>query len=139
MTQFRLPDWLGGHDVAEVLRENGDGVYVRLARGERLALKRDLLVEIRPPSIDDPVDLPLILEETHDEYELKIWTATRSDQAAEIRVASRSRGLTAEQCRDAARALWKLGIEPQSGPIGNRHMGQPQGPVAVQRPGRGAS
>jgi len=158
MTTYRLPDWLGGHEVGVIISRSADGMALLeldMPDGDdhRIWVMQADLIEVKPPSIDDPVELPLFLEdvESHQMPDRGLLVSTGRVPGSESVIELTAKGtpvtgnttvsisidLTAEQSRDLARAAWKLGTEPQSGPIGNRHMGQ--GPIAAQRPGSGAS
>lgn len=116
-TKYRLPDWLGGHEARVQTRFN-DGtvqVWVEDHASTLLTLPLRELVEVKPPSIDDPVELPLrVVDPFEDGLEI-FGYEENADAAAYVQRFGRNGlvgspvDLTAEQCRDAARALWKLG------------------------------
>ena len=97
------------------------------------------LEEVKPPSIDDPVTLPLEVHllQMKGQPQVTVRIAVFAHESAAYLTALGNDGhdgflegiLSLEQCRDAARALWRLGTEDRGGP---------QGPLAVQQPGTGA-
>ncbi|HEY9522080.1 MAG TPA: hypothetical protein VIR33_02480 [Thermopolyspora sp.] len=145
MTTYRLPDWLGGCEVLDVaIPDDGNTLYAEVVvqvpdrdtpAAMRMTLPRAALVEVRPPSIDDPVNLPLALvgaqPSSGAELALLVERADTEPYAAFLNIAGvGSIWLTAGKSRDAARALWLLGTGGDA---------RPEGAVAVQRPGSGAS
>ena len=150
MTTYRLPDWLGGHEV-EIYAIGQDGDTATLGilghpHDKTVRVPREWLVEVPPPSIDDPVGLPLFLEDVESDRMpdrgLLVSTGRVPGSKSVIELTAKgtpvtgnatvsiSIDLTAEQSRDLARAAWRLGTGGDA---------QPEGPVQVQRPGTGAS
>lgn len=88
-TSYRLPEWLGGHAVRVVQHDlagfSQPHVLVAIQGGDYdglpLALPSEQLVEVKPPSIDDPVDLPLrIAASSGDRPEREVWLKRRGDE-----------------------------------------------------------
>lgn len=120
-TAYRLPDDLGGQAVTvESESHNGTGnVKVRTAGGRVLALQRADLVEVRPPSIDDPVTLPLAIHTAHG---VVVWLqGLDSDDETTLTVGPMlSRSYTATlpsgALRELARAAWQRANEVEAKP-----------------------
>jgi len=63
---YRLPDWLGAHPV-QVIGEEAGSARITIDSPDSAGdcwLPKRWLVEVRPPSIDDPVEWPLKLTDT---------------------------------------------------------------------------
>ena len=113
--RYRLPDWLGGHEVEVIvpdLASPAHWVLVEAPDGQ-LSLPREQLVEVRPPSIDDPVAWPVEIED-HDGDLLIVSPAYGDPQSCAAAVAIRPDDegnaivhLTAAEARLVARALWQ--------------------------------
>jgi hypothetical protein len=91
MITYRLPDWLGGHECFSPTRI--DDLFTRVdvvsADGDPgpMTVPTDWLVVVKPPSIDDPIRLPLELRllqlKDHPAVTL-VLTAVGHDSAADL-------------------------------------------------------
>ena len=119
-TAYRLPDWLGGHDVeVYAISENGLAATIGIVGHESpdfptARVPREWLVEVRPPSIDDPVELPAIC----DALTLDAWEPT-SKIVARISIVGVSttvwQGLEVSDLRRLARAAWQRANAVEAG------------------------
>lgn len=119
-TAYRLPDWLNGHEVEIVGDEFLAGVafpevIVQVkdhGAHERIRLAKRLLVEIKPPSIDDPVAWPLEIVNEH-QWTVRLKPSQLEYGAATVELwtpeGNPARGviLSAAELRDLARAAWQ--------------------------------
>lgn len=162
---YRLPDWLGGHKLVYVhpIEDSPDAsIGVEPPTDEDpgrvipMTVPHQWLVEVRPPSIEDPLDLPVEIDE--DEADRCLYLDGYDARRVELRLRQREEHLTdrrgmyvtasirltaddllrlAQAAGTRYRAITAYTDEPVSGPIGIR-VSRP-GPVAVQQPGGGAS
>lgn len=115
---YRLPDWLGGHEVKVVARHehgiafpevtvqfNADGAtkHIRLIRLD--------LVEVRPPSIDDPVPLPLKIRAMAGGLNVDVVLCATYPDGAQLKIDDSDdaiyANLTPDGLRRLARAAWQ--------------------------------
>jgi hypothetical protein len=130
---YRLPDWLGAHpcQIATV-HGDPDWVTVEVLGGEALNsgqvqvnLRRDVLVEVRPPSIDDPVTLPLTGTSPHGApwrvAAIAGCGCVNAEPACVATISNNDRSVsgfdvTRDDARRIAQALWQLAHRPDGAP-----------------------
>lgn len=98
MTTYRLPDWLGGHEV-DVRGTRGDGQLIVIPRGivpaglnpTEIHIDRDELTEVGPPLPPEPPNGTVVLDRSGDAWQRgtdidddRSWTGSHGGKCRSI-------------------------------------------------------
>lgn len=120
---YRLPEWLGGHELGALSRADAgdERVHIAVRRPDGsmcdLAIDRADLVAVRPPSIDEPVSLNLHINSP--DMVLTLNRSANTPGQAMLHIERRGNGCTTPLAphglRSLARTAWHLANAIEAG------------------------